>query len=89
MLVLKNGSCEHIKNDLPSHGSVILKKRMEIELGGGLDKPTDRDQWIWIFLNDPKNALPLTENKKNTFRKAKPKKIPSRILFISQKSSMI
>ena len=31
LLVPKNGSCEHIKNDLPSHGSVILKKRMEIE----------------------------------------------------------
>ena len=31
LLVPKNGSCEHIKNDLPSNGSVILKKRMEIE----------------------------------------------------------
>ena len=30
-LVPKNGSCEHIKNDLPSNGSLILKKRMEIE----------------------------------------------------------
>ena len=28
LLVPKNGSCEHIKNDLIS---VILKKRMEIE----------------------------------------------------------
>ena len=27
----ENGSCEHIKNDLPSNESVILKKRMEIE----------------------------------------------------------
>ena len=26
LLVLKNGSCEHIKNDLPSNGSVVLKK---------------------------------------------------------------
>ena len=26
LLVPKNGSCEHIKNDLPSNGSVILKK---------------------------------------------------------------
>ena len=31
LLVPKNGSCEHIKNDLPSNGSIILKKRMEIE----------------------------------------------------------
>ena len=31
LLVPKNGSCEHIKNDLPSNGSLILKKRMEIE----------------------------------------------------------
>ena len=30
--------------------------------GGGLDKPTDRDQRSWVFLNDPKNILPLTEN---------------------------
>ena len=31
LLVPKNGSCEHIKNDLPSTGSVILKKPMGIE----------------------------------------------------------
>ena len=31
LLVPKIGSCEHIENDLPIHGSVILKKRMEIE----------------------------------------------------------
>ena len=31
LLVPKNGSCEHIKNDLPSNGSLILKKPMEIE----------------------------------------------------------
>ena len=31
LLVPKIGSCEHIKNGLPSHGSVILKKLMEIE----------------------------------------------------------
>ena len=32
LLVPKIGSCEHIENDLPTHGSVILKKkRMEIE----------------------------------------------------------
>ena len=32
LLTLKIGSCEHSKNDLPTRGSVILKKRMEIEL---------------------------------------------------------
>ena len=31
LLVPKIRSCEHIENDLPTHGSVILKKRMEIE----------------------------------------------------------
>ena len=31
LLVPKIGFCEHIKDDLPTHGSVILKKRMEIE----------------------------------------------------------
>ena len=25
--------------------------------GGGLDKPTDRDQRSWVFLNDPKKIL--------------------------------
>ena len=31
LLVPKIGSSEHIENDLPTHGSVILEKRMEIE----------------------------------------------------------
>ena len=31
LLVPKIGSCEHIENDLPTHGSLILEKRMEIE----------------------------------------------------------
>ena len=39
LLVLKNGSCEHIKNDLPSNGSLILKKRMEIQ--HALDLPSN------------------------------------------------
>ena len=30
LVVPKIGSCEHIGNDLPTHGSIILKKRMEI-----------------------------------------------------------
>ena len=32
--------------------------------GDGLGTHTDRDQRSWVFLNDPKNTLPLTENKK-------------------------
>ena len=31
LLVQKIGSCEHVENDLSTHGSVILKNRMEIE----------------------------------------------------------
>ena len=31
LLVSKIRSCEHIENDLPTHGSVILKKWMETE----------------------------------------------------------
>ena len=31
LLVPKIGSCEHIENDLLTHESLILKKRMEIE----------------------------------------------------------
>ena len=43
---------------------------------GGLDKPTDRDQQSWIFLNDQKHTLPLTENpKKILSKKQNPKKI--------------
>ena len=33
LLVPKNGSCEHVKNDLPSNGSVILKKTWNLEIG--------------------------------------------------------
>ena len=31
LLVPKIGSCEHIESDIPTHGSISLKKRMEIE----------------------------------------------------------
>ena len=43
--------------------AVSISSRTEIVLkpGGGLDRPTDKDQRIWVFLNDPKNTLPLTE----------------------------
>ena len=65
-------------------------RRMVHSPGGGLDKSTDRDQQSWVFLNDPKNTLPLKQKtQKNTFRKTKPLKIPSKTLFILQKSSMI
>ena len=39
--------------------------------GGGLDKSTYRDQRSWVFLNYPKNTLPLTENPKKYFPKSK------------------
>ena len=43
---------------------------------GGLDKPTDRNQWSWVFLKDPKNTLPLTENPKKLSKNQNPKKCP-------------
>ena len=46
--------------------------------GSGLDKPTDRDQQSWVFLNDPKNTLPLTAKPKEYFPKSKALKIPSK-----------
>ena len=39
--------------------------------GGGLGITTDRDQRSWVFLNNPKNTLPLKENPKKAFRKVK------------------
>ena len=30
--------------------------------GAEFDIPTDRDQRSWVFLDNPKNTLPLTEN---------------------------
>ena len=50
---------------------------MNLEIpGGGLDKPTDRDQQSWVFLNypkkyfatdrTPKNILSEKQNSKNT-----------------------
>ena len=52
-------------------------------LGSGLDKHSDRNQQSSVFLNYPKNTLPLTEcppppKKRRTFGKAKPQKIPSK-----------
>ena len=45
----------------PIHGHVLA-------LRGGVGIPTDRDQRSWVFLNNPKNTLPLKENPKNTSR---------------------
>ena len=40
--------------------------------GGGLGKPTGRDQRSWVLLNNQNNTWPvLTENPDNSFRKAK------------------
>ena len=46
-------------------------------LGGGLDKPTDRDQGSWVFLNDPKKYF-VTNRKPQTIlsEKQNPKKYP-------------
>ena len=44
---------------------------------GGLDNPADRDQWRWVFLNDPKNTLSPTENTKKYCPKSIVLKIPS------------
>ena len=58
--------------------------------GGGLDKPTDRDQRSWVFLNDPKKYFATNRKpKKILSEKENSKRIPSKILFSSQKSSMI
>ena len=34
--------------------------------GVGFDILTDMDQRSWVFLNDPKNTLPLTKKTKKT-----------------------
>ena len=42
----------------------------------GISKHTDRDQRSWVLLDDRKNTLPLTENKKILSEKQKPEKYP-------------
>ena len=57
---------------------------------GRLDKPTDRDQWSWVFLNDPKKTFATNRKPPKILSdEQNPKKIPSKTLFNSQKSSMI
>ena len=49
----------------------------------GLDKPTDRDQRSQVFLNYPKNTLPLTKNPREILsEKQNPEKYPPKSLFI-------
>ena len=66
---------------------------MVLNPGGGFDKPTDRDQLSWVFLNYPKNTLPLfTKDPKNyTFRKNKIRKntLKNTIDFAKVKHNMI
>ena len=59
--------------------------------GGGLNKPTDRDQRSWVFLNYPKNTLPLTEHPKKYFPKSKTLKntLQNTIHLAKVKHSMI
>ena len=54
----------------------IARQKTECK-GGGLGIPTDRDQRSWVFLNNPKNTLPLKENPKYYFPKSETLKIPS------------
>ena len=74
MLVPKIGSCEHIENDLPTHGSVILKKRMETE--HALFHPTLflKDEWrrqilydiFWRQIEDSLSVLKIGSSEHNT-----------------------
>ena len=40
--------------------------------GGGLDKPTDRDQRSWVFLTYQKKYFATTRTPKKYFAKSKP-----------------
>ena len=55
--------------------------RQCLSQGGGLDKPTDRNQWSWIFLKDPKkcfttNRPPPPPQTTKLSEKQNPKKYP-------------
>ena len=53
--------------------------------GGGLDKPIDRDQRSWVFLNDQKRYFASNRKpRKILFEKQHPKNT-LKTLFISQK----
>ena len=50
--------------------------------GGGLNKTTDRDQWSWLFLNDPQNTLSLTEKPKKHFLKSKTRNLDTQVMHL-------
>ena len=54
--------------------------------GGGLDKPTERDQRSWVFLNYPKKYFAADRKpQKILFERQNPKKYPPKSLFILAK----
>ena len=67
LLVPNNGSCEHNKNDLPSNGSVSLKKRMEIE-HALFSSDTLLERWkaltnfAWSFWRQIEDSLLVLKN---------------------------
>ena len=61
---------QNIISERYSGFSTSIATKTSVTPGGGIGIPTDRDQRRWVFLNDPKNTLPLTENPKNTFQNA-------------------
>ena len=67
LLAPKTGSCEHIKNDLPSNGSLILKKRVEIE-NALSSSDTLLERWkaptifAWSFWRQIEDSLLVLKN---------------------------
>ena len=56
---------------LRSVSSFIRKLNAANPPGGGLEKPTDRDQRSWVFLNDPKKYFATNRKPKKYFPKSK------------------
>ena len=53
--------------------------------GGRFDKPTDRDQRSWVFLNDPKKYFATNRKpKKILFEKQNPKKYPQNTIHFAK-----
>ena len=48
-------------------------KSSNLNTGSGLDKPTDRDQWGWVFLNYPKILCHWQKTQKILSEKQNPK----------------
>ena len=59
--------------------------------GGGLDKPTDRDQRSWVFLNDPRKYFATNRKpKKRLSKKQNPKNtLKNTIYFAKVKHDVI